>query len=73
MVTVYHMLECHGMNILSFSRHSAEVDIDDQIVRMWRDELKVDGEAHWCLFSIQVRNTYGLPFDVTFERVQEGT
>ena len=26
----------------------------------------------WCLFTIDVRNTYGLPFEVTFERIQEG-
>jgi hypothetical protein len=26
----------------------------------------------WCLFSIEVRNTYGLPFDITFDRRQEG-
>jgi hypothetical protein len=70
MVTVYHMLECHGMDILPFSRHSSE--LDDQTARTWRDELNVNDEAGWCLFSIEVRNTYGLPFDVTFERVQEG-
>jgi hypothetical protein len=27
----------------------------------------------WCLFSIEVRNTYGLPFEVIFERIDEGT
>lgn len=32
-----------------------------------------DDEAKWCLFSVEVRNTYGLPFEVTFDRVQEGT
>ena len=26
----------------------------------------------WCLFSIEVRNTYGLPFEVAFERIDEG-
>ena len=25
-----------------------------------------------CLFSIEVRNTYGLPFEVAFERIDEG-
>jgi len=29
-------------------------------------------EEGWCLFSIDVRNTYGLPFEVTLERVQKG-
>lgn len=70
MVTVYHMLECHGMDILPFSRHLSE--LDGQSARMLRDELNIDDETGWCLFSIEVRNTYGLPFDVTFERVQEG-
>jgi hypothetical protein len=34
--------------------------------------LVIGEEAGWCLFSIDVRNTYGLPFEVTFERDQEG-
>jgi hypothetical protein len=29
-------------------------------------------EEGWCLFSIDVRNAYGLPFEVTLERVQKG-
>lgn len=31
----------------------------------------VEGEG-WCLFSIDVRNTYGSPFEVTLKRVQKG-
>jgi len=69
MVTVYHMLECKGMDILPFSRQSPVLD---QTARMWRDELYVDEEAGWCLFAIEVRNTYGLPFDIALERIQEG-
>lgn len=34
--------------------------------------LHVGDIADWCIFSIEVRNTYGLPFEVTFERRQEG-
>ncbi|KAJ8462585.1 hypothetical protein ONZ45_g17885 [Pleurotus djamor] len=30
------------------------------------------GDAGMCLFSVEVRNTYGIPFEVTFERVQSG-
>lgn len=29
-------------------------------------------DQEWCLFSIEVRNTYGLPFEVSFERTDEG-
>ncbi|RDB21392.1 hypothetical protein Hypma_011623 [Hypsizygus marmoreus] len=73
MVTVYHMLECHAMDILPFPPFSPDGDdaIDAQ-VRARRGTLYVDDEGSWCLFSVQVRNTYGLPFDVTFERLQEG-
>ena len=34
------------------------------------DDVEEEG---WCLFTIDVRNTYGLPFEVTLERDQEGT
>jgi trafficking protein particle complex subunit 9 len=38
-----------------------------------RQELLKDVEADgWCLFSIDIRNTYGLPFELTLERVQKG-
>ncbi|KAG6850996.1 hypothetical protein H0H93_004483 [Arthromyces matolae] len=71
MVTVYHMLECHALDILPFPRYdSNNDDADDEQVRARRQTLYMDDEASWCLFSIEVRNTYGSPFDVTFERVQ---
>lgn len=72
MVTVYHMLECHGMDILPFPSYSPEKDLPDDQVHSHRKNLHVGPEASWCLFSIEVRNTYGLPFDVSFERVQDG-
>ena len=28
-------------------------------------------EEGWCLFSIDVRNTYGLPFEVSLDRTQQ--
>ncbi|KAJ7709879.1 TRAPP II complex [Mycena rosella] len=66
MVTVYHMLECHGMDILPFPSHPLELDQE-------QPETDVFGnEAGWCLFSVEVRNTYGLPFEVSFERIQQG-
>lgn len=34
--------------------------------------LNVDDAADWCIFCVEVRNTYGLPFEVSFERVQPG-
>ncbi|KAG5727958.1 Transport protein particle subunit [Termitomyces sp. T112] len=74
MATVYHMLECHALDILPFPHHSSGVDdAVDERVRARREILHVSDEASWCLFSIEVRNTYGSPFDVTFERSQEGT
>ena len=36
------------------------------------DEVLLTSQLGWCLLSIEVRNTYGSPFDVTLERVQEG-
>lgn len=35
--------------------------------------LEVDNEGDWCLFTVDVRNAYTLPFEVHFERNQEGT
>ncbi|KAF5380960.1 hypothetical protein D9615_003973 [Tricholomella constricta] len=73
MVTVYHMLECHSMDILPFPRHVPDSkDAADTQTKARRQTLYVDDEGSWCLFSIEVRNTYGLPFDVVFERLQEG-
>jgi Transport protein Trs120 or TRAPPC9, TRAPP II complex subunit len=69
-VTVYHMLECHNMDILPLSvlGHEAE-----NAPRNKRQDLLKDVEADgWCLFCIDIRNTYGLPFEVTLERVQKG-
>ena len=34
--------------------------------------LNVDDATDWCIFCVEVRNTYGLPFEVSFERVQSG-
>lgn len=28
-------------------------------------------EEGWCLFSVDVRNTYGLPFEVSLDRTQQ--
>jgi hypothetical protein len=68
MVTVYHMLECQGMDILPFPSVPSELDEEQGEP----DEQYLGNEAGWCLFSVEVRNTYGLPFEVSFERVQQG-
>lgn len=71
LVTVYHMLECHGMDILPFGGDES-YGADEEVVHTQHSLLSVGDDASWCLFCIDVRNTYGLPFEVTFERVQEG-
>jgi hypothetical protein len=35
--------------------------------------LEVDSEGDWCLFTVDVKNAYTLPFEVHFGRNQEGT
>lgn len=69
LVTVYHMLECHNMDIfpLVVGDYEAEKTPANK-----RQSLFNDVEEGWCLFTIDVRNTYGLPFEVTLERVQKG-
>ncbi|OSC99049.1 hypothetical protein PYCCODRAFT_1454002 [Trametes coccinea BRFM310] len=78
LVTVYHMLECQGMDILSYTGATTMISTDDDFdenspeARARKALLHVGDIADWCIFSIEVRNTYGLPFEVTFERNQEG-
>ncbi|KAJ8078800.1 hypothetical protein AAF712_001246 [Marasmius tenuissimus] len=71
MVTVYHMLECHGMDILPFPpyfpKHSNDHDKGEGTSTSGPD----DGRD-WCLFAFDVRNAYGSPFKVSVERKQEG-
>ena len=70
LVTVYHMLECYNMDIfpLGVGGYKGEETLADK-----RQELFEDVEEEgWCLFSIDVRNTYGMPFEVTLERVRNG-
>ena len=70
LVTVYNMLECHNMDIFPLSVGDREAE---NAPKNKRQELFKDVEEDgWCLFSIDVRNTYGLPFEVTLERVQKG-
>lgn len=71
-VTVYHMLECHDLSLMPM----IDVDYDDISHRAGNSVIHFlpdDDPEEWCLFAIDVRNTYGLPFEVTFERDQIGT
>jgi hypothetical protein len=70
LVTVYHMLEHHNMDIfpLSVGYYEAGKTTSNKRQVLFED---VEEEG-WCLFSIDVRNTYGLPFEVTLERTQNG-
>lgn len=56
------------MNIIRFPCYPTESGSDGA----HNDNLYIDDEAGWCLFSVEVRNTYGLSFEVSFERTQEG-
>ncbi|KAI9446319.1 TRAPP II complex [Lactarius indigo] len=69
LVTVYHMLECHNMDIFPLDQGGCEADETSEGGKavLFKD---VEEEG-WCLFSIDVRNTYGLPFEVTLDRVQK--
>ena len=48
-------------------READETSSEDKRAVLFKD---VEEEG-WCLFSIDVRNTYGLPFEVTLDRVQK--
>ncbi|KAI6166990.1 transport protein Trs120 or TRAPPC9 TRAPP II complex subunit-domain-containing protein [Pisolithus thermaeus] len=46
--------------------------VDSLFSRSSMPTIGVDDFHKWCLFSIEVRNAYGLPFEVTFTRSQDG-
>ena len=71
MVTVYHMLECSSMDILAFPSYSHSQHRGNKETAQVK-YLNIDEEGGWCLFSIEVRNSYGSPFDVTLVRTQRG-
>ncbi|KAE9396079.1 hypothetical protein BT96DRAFT_1041682 [Gymnopus androsaceus JB14] len=68
MVTVYRMLECHGMDILPYPSYPMELDNKSTNNN---SNLFVEDKGAWCLFSVDVRNTYGTPFEVSIERIQK--
>ncbi|KAJ3516627.1 hypothetical protein NLJ89_g1004 [Agrocybe chaxingu] len=73
MVTVYHMLECNGMDLVPFPSYpSSQRPHSDNAQKKRLQYLDIEEDSGWCLFSIEVRNSYGSPFDVTLERTQDG-
>ncbi|PFH54333.1 hypothetical protein AMATHDRAFT_72835 [Amanita thiersii Skay4041] len=68
MVTVYQMLECHAMDILPFPSYSVTRN-----GHVEEEDILYVHEPGWCYFSIDVRNTYGSPFEVILERLDEST
>lgn len=73
LVTVYHMLECHGMDILpSLDAAVSSTYHEDSLKNSFKELLSVADADDMCVFSIEVRNTYGLPFEVTLQRCQQG-
>ncbi|KAL1742926.1 TRAPP II complex [Schizophyllum fasciatum] len=71
LVTVYQMLQVSAMDVLPFP---AYVPPPGAAGRQARANVGVEDESGdgWCLFSVEVRNSYGQPFEVSFDRVQEG-
>ncbi|KAI0703613.1 TRAPP II complex [Cytidiella melzeri] len=69
LVTVYHMLECYGLDILPYTPDMIDYAAvtDENATKRMEKPLQVRDPEDWCIFSIEVRNTYGIPFEVSFE------
>lgn len=71
-VTVYQSLECHSLNIFPISQMEASVADNSADPYNWKG-LMSDVDRHgWCAVTVDIRNIYGLPFEVTLLRTQEG-
>lgn len=66
------MLECHEMDIMAL-RHMNHLSRQEIVVSNHALTL-ISGlqEYGWSVFCVDVRNTYGLPFDVTFSFGEDG-
>lgn len=68
LVSVYEMLECHGMNIVPISSLAVNgmANGDDILSKEaeWRALLARPDRSDWCILTLDVRNTYGLAFEV---------
>ena len=67
------MLECFNLDILPYSPDIAFLSVDaHRGGTAFREPLQVQDPDDWCIFSVEVRNTYGIPFEVTLERLEPG-
>jgi hypothetical protein len=64
------MLQCYNMDLIPFPSYRDYVQAPTGI--MPSHHLDVDDGKSWSLFAVDVRNMYGSPFEVTFEREQSG-
>lgn len=72
LVTVYHMLECHGLDVLPYTADMVDHISEDTPRTPAKKPLHVRNPEDWCIFSIEVRNTYGIPFEVIFDAGEDG-
>jgi hypothetical protein len=70
-VTVYHTLELSNLDIVPLSSASSTSRPSSHIWTKPLLDIQSD-QGDYCLVSVDVSNIYGLPFNVTFERHQEG-
>lgn len=68
-VTVYDMLECHSMDILPVSRSGHLLEGESEPSQN-RALFAVTDPWNWAFLTFEVRNTYGLPFEVVAKRVE---
>lgn len=66
------MLESHEMDILPYPSYPMGTDGNLATNNSNNLNLFVQDNGAWCLFSVDIMNTYGIPFEVSIERVQEG-
>lgn len=71
LVTVYQMLDCHDMNVVNI-RSAALGSEEFGSGNEWTTLLKDVDELDWCILSLDVQNTYGLPFEVTLTSESKG-
>ncbi|WVN88627.1 uncharacterized protein L203_103838 [Cryptococcus depauperatus CBS 7841] len=78
--TVYHTIECHSLDLTYLPAHDRHTHhgsdynhekqtIDNAIYSVLEEDKDKNG---CCLLGLNMRNTYGVPFEVTLTRVSEG-
>ena len=76
LITVYQTLICSGLEIVPYWT-SETIGIekgfsDDDAARRSLLSGSTENPDDWCLLTLDVRNVYSVPFEVIFERLQEG-